>query len=235
MIAIIGVLAAKRSIARIPGRILHLDASKLTLNDGDPVTTWPDLSGNGFDATGSGTARPTFKTAIQNGLPVIRFDIDDLLTIPHDAALNSDNVTVFMVGAHGAQALFLFGKWTSGGGTPISYLFQTGSGKLEFLVSNAVGTDFEAITTTSINDGVFRLFTGRHEFNVSNKIFVNGVEEGSVSGANSSTANNQNVQIQNFSGVGSTVDFAEMIVYNRVLSTLDQQFIENALIGKWGL
>jgi hypothetical protein len=50
------------------------------LADGDPISTWPDTSGNGKDLTGSGTARPTYKTNIYNGWPVVRFDgTDDLL------------------------------------------------------------------------------------------------------------------------------------------------------------
>lgn len=42
--------------------------------DGDPVGTWSDLSREGNNATASGVARPTFKTAIQGGMPVARFD-----------------------------------------------------------------------------------------------------------------------------------------------------------------
>ena len=44
-----------------------------SLNDGDPVSTWVDSSGNGHSATQTGTARPTFKTNILNGKPVVRF------------------------------------------------------------------------------------------------------------------------------------------------------------------
>ena len=43
------------------------------LVDGDLVTIWKDSSGNGHDATQTGTARPTFKTNIINGKPVVRF------------------------------------------------------------------------------------------------------------------------------------------------------------------
>jgi hypothetical protein len=43
------------------------------LADGDPVTTWRDSSVNGNHATMTGTNRPTFKTAIVNGKPVVRF------------------------------------------------------------------------------------------------------------------------------------------------------------------
>lgn len=43
------------------------------LADGDLVTTWPDGSGNGHDATQIGSARPIFKINIVNGKPVVRY------------------------------------------------------------------------------------------------------------------------------------------------------------------
>ena len=57
----------------IPGCALWLDASQLALADNDPVATWPDLSGNGYDATqATAENRPTFKAGIQNGLGIVR-------------------------------------------------------------------------------------------------------------------------------------------------------------------
>src|SRR5580765_7415799 len=41
------------------------------LADGDPVTTWLDSSVNGNNATQTGALRPTFKTNILNGKPVV--------------------------------------------------------------------------------------------------------------------------------------------------------------------
>lgn len=42
--------------------------------DNDPVGTWSDLSSNANNATSTGTNRPTYKTAIQGGMPVLRFN-----------------------------------------------------------------------------------------------------------------------------------------------------------------
>lgn len=45
------------------------------LSDGDPVGTWPDLSGNNNHLVQAvGASKPTYKTGIQNGLPILRFD-----------------------------------------------------------------------------------------------------------------------------------------------------------------
>lgn len=55
------------------GLLLYLQADKLVLNNADPVTTWPDFSGNGNDATGAGATRPVYRTAQINSLPAIDF------------------------------------------------------------------------------------------------------------------------------------------------------------------
>ena len=55
--------------------LLQLDASQLSLADTTPIVTWPDLSGNGYDAYQAITTRqPALRTAVQNGLNVARFN-----------------------------------------------------------------------------------------------------------------------------------------------------------------
>src|SRR5689334_2613148 len=59
--------------------VQHFDASALTgLTDGQAVDSWPDSSGNGYTASAANAGSctggsPVYKTAIQNGLPVVRF------------------------------------------------------------------------------------------------------------------------------------------------------------------
>ena len=74
--------AARFSPTKIDSLQLWLDADAVTgLSDGDPVSTWSDLSDNGYDLSQStGAKKPTFKTNIIHGKPVMRFDgTDDLL------------------------------------------------------------------------------------------------------------------------------------------------------------
>lgn len=66
----------------IAGLQLWLDASQINgLNDGDPVSTWIDLSGNGNDVTqATASKKPTYQTSEINGKPCLRFDgVDDFL------------------------------------------------------------------------------------------------------------------------------------------------------------
>lgn len=60
--------------------LLRLKASSITgLVNGDPVATWPDVSGNARHATQATAAkRPTWVTGVLNGKAVVRFDdVDD--------------------------------------------------------------------------------------------------------------------------------------------------------------
>ena len=52
------------------------DASKLRLDDNDPVATWPDLSGNGLDFTAQTANAPVFVARAYNGRGAVRFDDD---------------------------------------------------------------------------------------------------------------------------------------------------------------
>jgi hypothetical protein len=94
-----GVMAKPSfSPSSLPGLAVWFDASQLTgLADGDPVASWTDLSGNARHAAqATSTKRPTYKTNIQNGKPVIRFDgVDDFLATP--AWTNPTSLTAFVV------------------------------------------------------------------------------------------------------------------------------------------
>lgn len=56
-----------------PGNLASwLKADSIMQSSGTPVSDWPAASGT--DVTASGAQQPTFITAAQNGLPVVRFD-----------------------------------------------------------------------------------------------------------------------------------------------------------------
>lgn len=62
------------------GLQLWFKADSIVASDGDAVTTWADSSGNGYDVSQSVAGeKPTYKTGILNGKPVVRFDGGDLL------------------------------------------------------------------------------------------------------------------------------------------------------------
>src|ERR671913_280317 len=90
----------------IPNLGIWLDATKITgLAGGAAVSQWDDASGNGNHATqATGTAQPSYQTAVQNGLPVVRFDgTSDFLSLATAGGVAMVNalsgLTVAVVGA----------------------------------------------------------------------------------------------------------------------------------------
>src|SRR3990167_1190365 len=74
-----------------PRRISNLVAwfkadSLLNFNDNDVVGTWLDSSGKGNHATQTTAGnKPLYKTNIQNGKPIVRFDgVDDWMSLTND-------------------------------------------------------------------------------------------------------------------------------------------------------
>lgn len=55
------------------GLVVELDSRSYSGSDNDLVSSWTDQSGNGNNASSSGSNRPTYKTNIINGFPVMRF------------------------------------------------------------------------------------------------------------------------------------------------------------------
>lgn len=81
----------------VSGLILWLEGYALELDDGDPIATWEDLSGQGNDATQPTPAnQPTFKTNVINGLPVARFSAGHRLLLP-DLYSGASEGEVFVV------------------------------------------------------------------------------------------------------------------------------------------
>jgi len=83
----------------VSGLSLWLKADALSLNDGDPVTTWTDSSTNSNDATQATAAKkPTFKTNIVNSQPVVRFDgTDDELDITDSDELDGGTDMIWFI------------------------------------------------------------------------------------------------------------------------------------------
>lgn len=123
------------------GLVARWEADGITgLNDGDPVSSWPDQSGSGKTATGSGSTRPLFKTNIFGSKPAVRFD-------------GTDDELVFTPESLTAWSLFLVWKVTtrqqySG---PISW---RGSGKAGFVIwdsADSSGYDMACMVTDATN------------------------------------------------------------------------------------
>lgn len=82
--------------AATPGLLFWLDAQTMTAADGDPVTVWPDSSGNGFDASPS-AATAYYDAAGINGHPGIRFGVSGVTEMRVSPNRTVGDRTVFQV------------------------------------------------------------------------------------------------------------------------------------------
>jgi hypothetical protein len=209
-------------------------ADSLVLADGDPVATWTDSSGNGRDATqGTASLRPTYRTNVVNGLPIVRGDeSDDSLVLP-DFLTGFTAGTLFWVakvgadppgGDNSAPALF-FGShgsdehwpWTDGN---IYYGFGS-------TVRHTVGD-----LATSLADA-FRVWA-----NISAasdwRVYLNGSLEFSTI-TNTVGFGTTPTMFRAGTGARFRGDVAEILVYSRALSDTERQQVEDYLMDKYGL
>jgi len=77
----------------------HYDATELGLSNNDPVSEWPDISGNGYDLLqGTASDQPTFVTDGINGNPAISLDGDnDHVKTSGNPSLTTQPSTVLVV------------------------------------------------------------------------------------------------------------------------------------------
>lgn len=198
------------------------------LSDGDPVSTWPDDSGNARDATQAGGARPTYKTNILNSLPVVRFSAASSQRMVFTAHTGFTAVSIFIVfnraSTSGDHALLSVGN-------TLMRLDMVGGGQLEWWPD----TDTTVIDTHNVSTATWYLASilqSSTSYDVRLDLTSSAGTTVAVDGANQTDA------IGSFLG-GTTWpfdgDIAEIVVYDSDLSDTDRDLVEAYLQGKWGL
>lgn len=83
--------------ARDFGAVQVLDSRFLSgLNDGDGIGTWTDRSRSGYDMSQATSGfRPTYKTSIQGGQPIARFDGGDSMTSSFETATAYSAICIY--------------------------------------------------------------------------------------------------------------------------------------------
>jgi hypothetical protein len=205
-------------------------ATTLVASDADPIGTWKDKSGNARHVTApTDAARPTFKTGIQNGRSIARFDgTDDYLRITGLSAYSSpvsvSMVIIPTVPGSGSKTIF-----DGQGVNQHSLLISSGlvwnvrtqnSGTNENVSSYVSTTPY--IVTWILNG------TGNSTF--------------SRNGTSTSLSQNHLVSSTGYTigaradgSVPAACDIGEVIVYHVQLSTSQRQQVERYLGNKWGI
>jgi len=218
-----------------PMAALWLDATVgVTTNGTGNVTVWADQSGNGRNATGTGTTGPTVTTDI-NGLRTLRFTRANSQTlIGGIRSLTSLSIFIVHKEASPLTGLQTFiatqGTWRNDGtyGNSV-HLIQASSGnKLDYAVYNADGISTTALQTT----------TPRLDEIIDNggavSFYLNGVADGTASQA--ATKNLQAFNIGSWDTPPQRYldsSIGEILVYPTALSTADRKMVEDYLTSKW--
>ncbi len=218
----------------VSGAALWLRADGITgLADGAPVATWTDESGQVHDATqGTPANQPIYKTGVQNGLPVVRFDgTDDRLAYDGTILVNTD-YTVFVVEgrtSNKSNNYILRGSAsTANQNLHVGYRSDTGFTHAQY--ANDYTMTVPGYTLQQLNVMALDLDTtggtGKHTWR-------NGTLLGSL-------ANNVMLGAYVNSGIGGygagyffQGDVAEVIMYSRALTTQERQQVEAYLMSKW--
>lgn len=210
------------------------------LNDGDALTTWLDSSGNGNSASQSTVAnKPLYKTAIQNGLPVVRFDgSNDFLDIASGLGLTTaSGATIFAVySCSAATDNGLIDTSNTNPGTVNTGLGITRLHSFSDTFFARAGSSANDITVASDTVVTMRIIRYRH-VQATRELWWNGVSKGTNSNS-VSIGTQQTAVIGRWFGGNSyplSGDIAEILVYNASLSDAQCTQIETYLTSKWGL
>ena len=223
----------------IAGLLLWLDASQIVgLNDGDPVSTWTDLSYNNGDATQStGSKKPTFKIAVQNGRNAVRFDgVDDYIENSIWTGLSGVSAATVLAVCRTTTANDYAFAWHSLDRMRV----MQGTGQTAFSTASATiyGSYPQASTSTLVNTCIY---DGSASGNANRlRTWIDGSQQtlsftGTVP-ATLDAGNGHTVGGQTGGGGGYdwSGDVCEVIVYGSALSDANRQLLESYLRTKWG-
>jgi autotransporter-associated beta strand protein len=201
----------------VPDAALWLDASQLSqlsgMNNGVPVTAWPDMSGNGRHASASGSGA-TYQAGALNGQPVVRFNADGNtnFNFTEDTAIR----TVFWVVKNTNPGLhFLLGDSSA-------YDFHSGDSTIWAPYANPTVINGTTKLMGAVVDGTATALPS------SSYSLVSLVTTGPVRA-------NTLSQDRTISGRSWTGDVAELLVYDRALSSAEEISVGNYLANKYGL
>ena len=214
---------------------LCLDARFINgLSDGSAVSTWSDRSRNAADAVQSNaTNQPEYKTSIQGGQPIVRFDgTDDFfpMTTPlADVFKNKDYGIVIATAKDrnptgGAASHFLFYSTTTSS-TGARLLLNTRFASSNIFQSRCRRLDSDSVSnaTVSPNDSNWHILTSEQEWsnNINRlRIEFTSLATATYSSGGGSTSNTASANVEIGSGYNNTainaspIDLGQIVILN---------------------
>lgn len=229
-----GSIGSAFSPTNIAGLSLWFDANRSVFSDngvtpavnGDPVQQWNDLSASANNLTGSLTARPTYNTNVQNGLPGITFD-----------GINDTMVTSAMTLAQPLSVFAVMNQktWVSNGG-----MFDGLSSDTMLLYQNNVTPQLRIYATqgslanlTTFTINTFGVLDAQYN-GVSSFVRLNNGSK--VLAGQSLTGTPGGLTLGKETGFGfGNVLYCEILIYNTALSDTNASQVNSYLGKKWGI
>ena len=202
------------------------------LADGDPVSTWPDLSASPNDLTATTTARPTYKTNILNGHPVVRFAGNPQTMKTADAThpVISQPYTVFVVGKASGNSQTWIAPYSGLGGLLIHRI--NGADHFEWLYAGSAwfGGSIGSVSSTDAFWDLQFVVDGASSYHRMNGRYI-------IAGSPGTSALG-GVKLGSCADIGGywlTGDIAEVLIFPSALSAADQWDVNNYLRDRYAL
>jgi hypothetical protein len=223
----------------LTGLQLWLKADGITgLNDGDPISTWSDESGQGNHATqATAGLKPLYKVNILNGKPAVRFDgINDYLNA--HTLLFPPTATVFAVVRNNTKAsdAQIISRRSSTASAPIAFqLYLAATDRAA--VNARDDASHLAVALAAAGLVAAQIVTGIRNGN-DVEVRRNGISVGTGSNTLETTTTDQTRIGAKATGAPTDYldgDIAELIMYNRVLTDGERDKIEAYLGQKYNI
>lgn len=234
------------------------DGTTTVSADADPVGYWPDLSGNGYHATQSTTNnRPTYRTNVQNGRSVLRWDGTNdsyrIASLPLDATISMFVVAQFNTASAAGDAtgnLFIEHSANTNNNSGVIFCgSDTASIALNRTTAPAIKrASVGAVTWFGTSWGIAEMRISPAATAVAGVRFwrsgvlqSNGTEitgagygAGTIASNRSATAD-LFIGSRNQASAFSNGHYAEILIYNRPLTDAEHTQVRRYLGAKWGI
>lgn len=203
------------------------DLATITKDGSNFVSQWNDKSGNSRHATASGSNRPTWTAAAQNGRATLAFDGTSSQMKIASTFLVTDNATIFAVARYVSGAFGAVITSKGSGDTSPSVMHTNGTWQANARTNTATGVTFSGygILASTVNAGAVSLAQ-------------DGLVRAStaVSGSLSSDATTTSIGSYREAVLNLLHgNIAEIICFNSALSAVDRARVEAYLAAKWGI
>ena len=246
LLCISSIVHAQTTPDKLPNLAAWWSADSITVGDGNPIETWTTNNNEYLYVTQPiADCRPILVNNVLNGKPVVRFDgVDDYLDGGDILNIGSEGATFFVIAKSNVSNAAYISKSLYGNQPnryAIEYDAQWSEGFLFLHHDNVTNNSIETEKNPFGNNEMITVTV--NNANKTNALFINGflIDSKAISGLAMSSPFNFLIGGYN-NTLGFTPpqdeyyldgDIAEIIIYDRPLSQLERQEIENYLRLKY--